>query len=93
MCGAKKTMTMVSGLQWNSLRSYEVLGIENLMHKNFSLLFQWCWLFSQEDDSLWKRIVASIQCTKGVMASKMSFVVLSLGYRHNCLEPMRGFYS
>ena len=36
------------------------LGVGDLHIKNAALLFKWWWRFSESEDSLWKRVVCSI---------------------------------
>lgn len=36
---------------------YGGLGIGNLLHKNFGLLFKWVWRYFEESDTLWRKVV------------------------------------
>ena len=49
------------------------LGIGNIMHKNLILLFKWWWRYSENDNSLWKRILLSVHDIKGDKASADTF--------------------
>ena len=51
------------------------------MHKNLFLLFWWWWRFSQEDASLWKRIISFVHRIKGTVASKDGFCSAKFGMR------------
>ena len=40
------------------------------MTKNQSLFFKWWWRYSEDENSLWKRIIKSLHNIKGIKASK-----------------------
>lgn len=66
----------MSLVKWDTVempKEWGGLGVGNLLTKNIALLLKWWWRYTKEDETLWKKIVMSVEEITGKKASLECF--------------------